>query len=199
MKQLNLQSRGILSLGVVLLLSIFFIIISAPNANAESLSPDSTEVAISASPTDVEVKVTAGEVYKDVKSALGQLAAGLKVGAEHVYSILVKQQFVKSIYYSSFWILCISCFIYLARILYLGDSLHERDYLKNRGKSYEELVKIKTTGWGEEYNYEIRAAIAVVAGLILLIPSVAYTDDMLTGFFNPEYGAIQEVINMVKR
>lgn len=107
------------------------------------------------------------------------LAAGLKVGAEHVYQVLVKQQIVKS-------------------IIWLLIAIISGFFVGNWFKAY----KNKTEEWTD--NYEDVTFIGVVRGLqiclglVLLVASIINIDVIVTGLINPEYGAIKEIINFVK-
>lgn len=130
---------------------------------------NSTSIQIS----DVERVV---DKYVDkTAEALRGLADALKVPADHVYSVLIKQQYVKSIS----WIATggISLFV-IIMVLFYG-------YL------------------GIKYEWDgVVVGIIVGAGFILfgipLFISISQLDVILTGFYNPEYGAIKEISNLIK-
>lgn len=130
---------------------------------------DSTTVQIS----DVE-RVVDKYVDKTTEAIKG-LAKALQVPADHVYSVLMKQQYIKSIT----WIATggISLGV-IMMILFLG-------YL---GTKYD---------WDES----MMVIIVVLGCFIFAIPlfiSITQLDVILTGFYNPEYGAIKEISNLIK-
>lgn len=121
-------------------------------------------------------------IYKDVKSAITQLADALKVGAEHVYGVLVTQQVVESITTVIVYIICLSFSIFLfwngSRLLKLQEE---------RGKSD---INDDTIGW----NF----IPGVLLSFCLLIYFFFTINSTVTGFVNPEYGAIQEIMNLIR-
>jgi hypothetical protein len=118
-------------------------------------------------------------IYSDIKSGLQGLALGLKVGVEHVYDILVKQQVVNSIVYLLIFILAIICMIIC----------------------YKQWDKIETDRDGDPEEIKPVAFTVVfgLLGLILMLIFVFNIDTMVMGFVNPEYGAIKEIINFVNK
>lgn len=72
-------------------------------------------VSLSGAPPEAEI--ISHEIYNDVKSVVQQLAAGLVVGAEHVYGILVTQQVVKAIVFLIVLIFSIILFGVLYKII----------------------------------------------------------------------------------
>jgi len=98
---------------------------------------------------------------------LQELAKSLKVPAEHVYSVLVKQQIVFS------WTLTTINIIVLLLVIGLWIAL-----LLDK-KNQDEW-------WGVPVFFTV-AFIALFAGTIHLIVS---------GFMNPEYGAIKEIMQL---
>jgi hypothetical protein len=115
-------------------------------------------------------------IYSDIKSGLQGLALGLKVGVEHVYGILVKQQVVNSITWLIFTILCIICIIIYIYIINVA------------GKN----------SWDSE-NIGTFVILAGLGCIIFLIICLCHIDTMVMGFVNPEYGAIKEIINFVNK
>lgn len=117
------------------------------------------------------------QVYGDFKTALVGIADALKVGVEHVYIVLVKQQLVKSIV----GVLSIITFIVL-----IGFSI----------KPF--------TKWGDNHNKSSDGASwavlimgYIVIGIIFLI-CIDLTE-IVTGFVNPEYGAMKEIMEWVSK
>lgn len=111
--------------------------------------------------------------------AVKYLAQGLKVSVTEVWDILVKQQRVKSWTY----------------LLIFISSLF-LDYLFFKWIRY--IIKNKT----DNINFIFPGIIGTIAFFIILC-MVSYINmqnlyPMLTGFLNPEYGAIQDIVNVAK-
>jgi hypothetical protein len=119
-------------------------------------------------------KITFGKVYGDIKTAITAIGSSLKVGAEHVYEVLVKQQMVYSVCWLIFFIVCIAMTII-----------------------YVKLIKY---GIKEEWDDDGHAAFMVFGGMfIVAIFGIfcAHLDNLITGFINPEYGAIQDIFQLI--
>jgi hypothetical protein len=116
-------------------------------------------------------------IYKDVKSAITQLADALKVGAEHVYGILVKQQVVNSITNLIVYIVLIS--VTIALYILARKIKNESEYSDD-----DSVIMIN-----------IVATLLVISDLIYLGVTIQAT---VTGFVNPEYGAIQEIMSLIR-
>ena len=135
---------------------------------------DSTKIATVNGVNFVDTSSTFKTMYQDVKSGIMGLAEGLKVGAEHVYIILVKQQVVKAVTW-----LILSIFSLI--IFYF--------FCKGFKKGIDE-------DWGERlvpYTLFLGGA-----SLIFIVICGLNIETMVTGFINPEYGAIMDIINFVK-
>lgn len=167
-------------------------------------------------------KAVISTVYKDAKDlapkisqGINEIAKGLKIGAESVWHILVKQQLVWSI---CFLILTIAsifnwCMFYKR---HLTSKLTEENFVKgfediigevenpnydryghsSRLEKYingpigkrEILMPIenKNNGWFGRFHFAV---------CVLLSAFSAYHfGDMLTGFLNPEYGAMKDIL-----
>lgn len=144
-------------------------------------------------------------LYDDVKSGLSQLAAGLKVGAVHVYEVLVKQQVV----FAVMWTLMLLASIGLLLLSYKQWALHaitERRYIPNPNPvptdsdSYRHRSEIENPHHDD--NLAVRhftiTLISSIAGFTLFLAAAMHSDVILTGFINPEYGAIEKIMDMVK-
>lgn len=128
-------------------------------------------------------KVTFTQVYNDVKEGITGLATALKEPAEHIYKLMVKQQFINSITY---------CMFPLLSIVFIIVSV---SFLK-KSKWGEDDFGVKEE---ERFNrYASLSMITVALSIVLLIISFALTDDIITGFMNPEYGAIKEIMSFIK-
>lgn len=139
-------------------------LIETKNAIAEAVDiPDSASLSFS-------------KIYTDVKVGISALASSLKVGSEHVYGILVKQQMVKSVSW------CVMIAISLLPLLVFGKIIWKWA-VKNHAES--------------EGFCTFVAVIFFVMTIIPSIISIFYIPTIITGFVNPEYGAIKDIIDMV--
>ena len=114
-----------------------------------------------------------GKAYDAIKD----LAEALQVPAEYVYTILVKQQLVYSLTYS----------IAIVAAIALGV-LFSKYGINGIGKAKDD----EAGGW---------VAMTIVGTLSLVISTIVFfalIGDIVTGFVNPEYGAIKEILNTVK-
>jgi hypothetical protein len=123
-------------------------------------------------------KVTFSQVYQDFKEALSGAADALKTGSEHVYGVLVRQQIVNSI-------------SLIITILVLTTASYFAFKFVNR-KSIKDGLEDTEPG----------AVFAVIGVAILIIGTIGFTAshtvEIVTGFVNPEYGAIQEVREFIR-
>lgn len=119
-------------------------------------------------------QVTFSKVYNDVKGALVGLGAALKVGAEHVYGIFIKQQIINAIVWSV---------IFILMAIILLKSLH---------------IMCKEIDWNEVQVKTVMALVFTIFSTIGVIVCLCHTDVIVTGFCNPEYGAIQEIMDKIK-
>lgn len=124
-------------------------------------------------------KVTISKVYNDVLAGMQGLGTALKVGAEHVYVVVVKQQVVKAITNLVWSTLLIILIIFVNIIV-----------LKNRWY----------TKYTIEYTNGASIFVPILVSIILFIAFCIVFDPelIITGFTNPEYGAIKDIINFVK-
>jgi hypothetical protein len=119
-------------------------------------------------------KLTVSKVYDDVKTGLSGLAAGLKVGVEHVYVVLVKQQVV----YAVTWL------IVVILILVLGGIVNYKYF-----KAWERIC---------DGDNEPSIILIIMLDLIILSLVFCNINSIIGGFINPEYGAIKEIVDFVK-
>lgn len=121
-------------------------------------------------------KVTFNEVYHDLKGALEAAGDALKVGSEHVYVVLIKQQMVNSIVsLVIITALLIACFISFR----VASNLNERDDLDD---------DVPVTFF----------IVSIVSGGFALIAILFQTNHIITGFINPEYGALMDIKDFIK-
>tara|TARA_R110002020_G_scaffold104052_2_gene243660 strand:+ start:185 stop:691 length:507 start_codon:yes stop_codon:yes gene_type:complete len=153
-----------------------------------STAQEKVQDSVQASTTITEAERVIDKYSQKLTTAIGSLAESLAVPAEYVYKILVKQavvnSFVELLLLLTFTFLFIRCsrkFLILMRKM---DS--------NGGYTNEK---------GEEEDGEADAIVNGAGSLILLIGllrSLAYFSDMVTGFINPEFMAITDIIKMLK-
>lgn len=147
-------------------------------ANAVSAALDTASIKVKEAAAFVDTSSTFKNMYSDVKAGLIGLAAGLKVGVKEVYIVLVRQQIVYSIYYLLVFILSIPILMF----------------------AYKQWGTIKITGQSEveEVRPLIMTMLFSIMGLIMLLVGVFNIDVIVTGFVNPQYGAIEEIMNFIK-
>jgi hypothetical protein len=122
-------------------------------------------------------KLTFAKVYGDAKAGIAGLASALKVGAEHVYKVLVMQQVVKSFS----WLACI--LIPLLLMIFLQKRLYE--WANDNSDASD----------GMSY---VPSGIFTIICCVVFTVGLCHTDVILTGFINPEYGAIQDIFDFTK-
>ena len=147
-------------------------------AEAIDTSSVTTELAIPDS-----TKLTIREVYEDVKAGITGLAAALKTPAEHVYTVLCKQQVVKAFVGIFMFLILILCLIFCLRY---GSFVVDWDYW---------IVK--------ENKPSFSAMISIIFGILSIIFIIIFFVgghhlDIIQGFVNPEYGAIKDIVDFIK-
>jgi len=155
---------------------------------------DSTSAALNSVDTSSVTK----QIYSDFKSALGAIGSALKVGVEHVYMILVKQQVVKSIVNVGLWAFLLIIVIVLftkANKLYFVH-LAQCGYKPDGSGQSRRNIDMEDTSLG------VASVVLFILGIVFLVSSVificnSYTET-ITGFVNPEYGAIHEIMDHIK-
>lgn len=159
---------------LIILITLFSFTV---NANIVTEVVDSTKSAVNKSVEFVDTSSTFKTIYSDIKSGIVGLATALKVTAEHVYTILVKQQVVNSIIYLILGIISIIFII---------------NWIK-KYKSNEEWED-----YGNPTALGVVRITQIIIGFILLVISLLNIDIIITGLINPEYGAIKEILNFIK-
>ncbi len=137
-----------------------------------------TKQVIKETANNVDTSSTFRLIYTDAKDAIKGLASALKIGAEHVYEVLVKQQIV----YAIVWL--ITFVVSLIFIINFFKAL----------KSSEK--------WGDGSDIYLLGVVRVFQGIIfiiILIISIFHFDTIVTGFVNPEYGALTDIMNFVSK
>ena len=132
-------------------------------------------------------KLTTMKVYTDVMSGLSGLAKGLKTTAEHVYVILVKQQVVNAI--SSL------IFDLLISVLTL---LFFRGFFKNYKRISDSKDDWFRDSLEDHFGLVGYLVFGIILGVITIIALAANMGEIITGFVNPEYGAIKDIFHFIK-
>ncbi len=120
------------------------------------------------------------------------LSKALKVGTEHVYGVLVRQQVVNSV---------VNLIISIVTII-LGYMGYRCLKLSQWGSShsYYDSQDPKSMYW-IGYRFNFYAFLTLILGpvtIILLVISLISIPETITGFINPEYGAIKDIISFIK-
>lgn len=159
-------------------------------------------------------------VYKDAKSltpkitqGINEIAKGLKIGAESVWHILVKQQLVWSICFLILTIVSVfNWFMFYRR--YLNNKLTEENFVKGQEDIISEIenpnynkyssssrqfmqgsvgkrdilipIQNQNNKWFSKFHFVICVCLSVF--------SAYHFGSMLTGFLNPEYGAMKDIL-----
>jgi len=120
-----------------------------------------------------DLKDGASTIYPDVKAAVISIGKAIGVAAEHVYGVLVKKYFVMGVKQLGICLLGLIALI----IGYIGWK--------------------RATPVGQPITYRVLVpAVFLCTGLITLT-NVNY-DEMLMGLINPEYGAINYILEYTK-
>jgi len=116
-------------------------------------------------------------IYNDAKAGLKGLASALSVGVEHVYIVLVKQQVVKAIQWIILGLIPMILFIVFGKPIW-------RWAAKNAQESDGFSIFL--------------AGIFFVTTFISMIVGIFHIDVIITGFVNPEYGAMEQIMEWAK-
>ena len=166
-------------------------------------------------------KLTTKEVYEDVKSlaphiesAVSSLATGLKTTVTNVWDILVRQQLVYSI-----------VFLVLTLASLINWYIFTKNNINFKEPKYEKVIKKKpmdlpkagyTMAEVKDYNNRQQCRLVeeevlelvpnstitwfkyihLMICLILSYFSFIHFSAMITGFINPEYGAIEQITKL---
>jgi uncharacterized membrane protein len=126
-------------------------------------------------------------IYKDAKQGLKGLADALKVGVEHVYKVLVMQQVVKSIIYIVVGIISLIFAYAFSKQLTLFRTDYSEWKNKSGRSSYDEYFS----------TYLLLTILFGVFSLIAMGVCIFHIDVIVTGIVNPEFGAMQQIMEWV--
>lgn len=119
------------------------------------------------------------KIYADVKTAVTSIASALKVGAEHVYEVLIRQQYVNAIPYL------------LLGLMGLFFAINWVKAAKNKEEKWlDDEDDLNPLG--------IFRIIQFVATCVMLGLFMFNLDVITTGFINPEYGAMGQILKWIK-
>ena len=148
-------------------------------------------ISVSATPLTAQLdstKLNKELLYKDAKdvvkyltgtadSVVSKSVVVLANTSNHVWDILVRQQLVKSI------AILISILVYIGLIYFYKSQLVKT----------VERVKTEQDEWNKsEIWFAVLGGIVVLA---LAIFNISHFETMITGFINPRYGAMMEILN----
>lgn len=117
------------------------------------------------------------------------LAKSLKTTAEHMYSVLVKRQYLWGITTVSIFIFCLFLSILLFVFQYWSRSI-----TNNKRKTEK---NISLYDWDDSW-YPVAWVASIVFFLTSLIGSFICASDVANALANPEYGAIKEILNILR-
>lgn len=151
-------------LSLILVCSLAF----TAQAKSDSLNSQITEIKDTS-------QATFDKVYSDIKDGLKGLGSALKVGSEHVYEVLCKQQLVISI---SLLIMLIVSIIMIS----ISYKMYKNDNIL----------------WDDISIPNVFCVFLFLLGLFSLVIGLLSLDCIITGFLNPEYGAIKDIVIFIK-
>jgi uncharacterized protein YukE len=129
-------------------------------------------------------KVSFGSVYKDMKNGIEQMAAALKVGAAHVYQVLIRQQIAKAIMWLV--ILIVTCVLFRAA------------WKISKPENWQKPKKDGDMP-DPKNGYAILSIFLWVVACLSLIACLFHIDTIVYGFVNPEYGAMTDIVDFINK
>jgi hypothetical protein len=131
------------------------------------------------------------KVFDRTTEAINDLAFALKVPAEHVYSVLVKQQVVKSIssitaIFLFFILTCIGMWI-----PYKSWVSINAEYRKENPSYPGNYHDFDDSWWVWVFGFSATIFVIVLITIGCILPS------LITGLLNPEYGAIKDIMSVL--
>lgn len=120
-----------------------------------------------------DAKAGFSNLYPDIKSAIMSIGHAIGVAAEHVYSVLVKKYFVLGVKQAGICLIGLIAFFWGI------------------------FAWKKVTPVGQPITYRVIIPLLLIFGGIITMMNVNY-DEMLMGLINPEYGAINYILEYTK-
>lgn len=163
------------------------------SAIAQNAQPMIELDAVSSSKSTVADQTTQiiNTVFDKTTEAITELASALKVPAEHVYSVLMKQQLVISLTYS-----IITIFLFILGVFLISKAIN------GQRKANDNYNKGRTGEYYVKYDLDDNWWLAgIIAGCVILVVDIiafiSMSGDIVTGFINPEYGALHEILKLL--
>ena len=136
---------------------------------------------------------------KKFSEAFVSIAEGFQQPAEHVYKILVKQQVIYA--FESLFLIILP---FMTMVFSIIGIKSEMKYIKtenekiieynNKEGNYNSKEKLTT----ERPIFIMSAVGAGISAIFIVVVCTSCIEPMLTGFINPEYGAIMSIMDMIK-
>ena len=121
------------------------------------------------------------DASKELQGILKVLADQFGTTVNHLWNVLVKQQMIDSITTISI-IAIVGIICILSAIVFIW---YTRKYANELVNSGESVLWIPAT---------ISGTIAIVTGILFVIAIPIYFGDIATGFINPDYGALMDIL-----
>lgn len=116
------------------------------------------------------------EIYSDAKEAITVLAEKLGTTAEFIWPVLIKQQIIKA----SVKLIVIILILFIPLLAMLAG-YGGKNWWKHSNDTWE--------GW---------YIASMVLGIIWIIITCLAASSIVTGLANPEYGAMKEIVHMIR-
>ena len=147
---------------------------------------DSTVTKVTESVTSSNVEKLVDKYSAKIEASVISLAQSLKQPAEHVYKVLVRQQVVHSFGLLVFPVFLIISIISFYKLMKFGlAETNNNSYVRTNFDKHEDWL------------IPILIVVGIAIAFFLIATFVSFTD-MLQGFINPEYGALKDIVNMIK-
>lgn len=160
--------KNLSMLSLVALMIIFSGVVSAQEATND---PTTIEVIEQVGET---IELLSSNLYTGAKSAISDLAKALEVPATHVYEVLVRQQVIKGkIAASAFGIVILTLVGFISVFTFLRFKEDNDDWY-------------------------IGVIISCILFAVTILAFAAESGDIFTRIYNPEYGAMKEIVNWIK-
>lgn len=156
------------------LLILFLLVNTLTYSQNDSIPDNSTDKNVSTAERVIDKY--SGKAYDAVK----ELANALKVPAEHVYTVLVKQGIVEGVTWLVIFIIMSIMLGIAIKIMFTLPMFTDSDYDDN----------VTVPG--------IFAILGGIIGGIGVVICLFHIDVMVGGFINPEYYAIREIVEILK-
>lgn len=130
---------------------------------AQADTPEVTKVS-------TEINNVVNNIFDKTTEAVKGMADALKVPAEHVYTVIVKQQLTKSVTWTIVYVLLLIVCLWLWYLWLKDDGDDKLDWI----------------------------VVPILATIIYIILISASLTVVISGYFNPEYGAIKEIVELIK-